>query len=127
MRDLIVSIVAVGLLIGSWLLFYDYSETKLSEYASDIENNIIPLIESETWDESRIQINQLSDSWHRYRKTALLFLDTETINEIDYSMARSIKYVLAEDLSNSSGELYSMHEQLMFLIENDKVSLANIM
>lgn len=127
MRDLIVSILAVSLLIGSWLIFYDYSESKVSGYASDIENTIIPLVEAELWNESKTSMDKLSNSWHNYRKIALLFLDTSNINEIDFALARATKYILAEDVSNSSGELLALHEQLIFLNENDRVILANIL
>ncbi|MGN0727451.1 MAG: DUF4363 family protein, partial [Anaerovoracaceae bacterium] len=58
---------------------------------------------------------------------ALLFLDTQTINEIDYSLARPMKYVKAEDVSNSAGELNAIIEQLTFLKKNDEVSAANIL
>lgn len=72
-------------------------------------------------------MKKLDDDWHKYKKTALLFLDTQTINEIDYSLARAEKYVKSEDVSNSSGELNSMIEQLTFLKQNDEVTFANIL
>lgn len=126
MRDLLIATVAVLLLIGSWLFFFSYSEQNLGEYRTDIKETILPLVENEDWQAAYSQMEQLDKDWHQYKKVALFFLDTETINEIDYSLAKSIKYVKAEDVSNSSGELNAMIEQLTFLSYNDKINLGNI-
>ena len=71
-------------------------------------------------------MEQLNKDWHQYKKAALFFLDTETINEVDSSLTKAIKYVKARDISNSSGELNAMVEQLTFLSSNDKISWQNI-
>ena len=126
MRDLITATAAVLLLIAAWLIFFSYSEENLKEYTADIEEVILPFVEQENWEDACKQIEQLNLDWHQYKKTALFFLDTETINEIDYCLAKSIKYIKAKDVSNSSGELNSMIEQFTFLSSNDKVNLSNI-
>ena len=127
MRDLIISIMAVVLLIGTWLIFFDYSSDNIDSYTYSLKKEIIPAVEAEQWEESKQLMKNLDKDWHKYKKVALLFLDTQTVNEIDYSLARAIKYVKAEDVSNSSGELNSMIEQLTFLKKNDEVSAANIL
>lgn len=127
MRDLIISIVAVALLIGTWLVFFDYSSDNIDSYTHTIKKEILPAVEAEQWEESEQLMKNLNEDWHKYKKVALLFLDTQTVNEIDYTLARSIKYVKAEDVSNSSGELNAMIEQLKFLKKNDEVSAANIL
>lgn len=127
MRDLIISIAAVALLIGTWLVFFDYSSDNIDSYTHSIKKEIIPAVEDERWEESKDLMKKLDKDWHRYKKAALLFLDTRTVNEIDYSLARAMKYVKAEDVSNSTGELNSMIEQLTFLKKNDEVSAANIL
>ena len=78
------------------------------------------------WDEAYKKVQVLSDDWHAYKKTAIFFLDTQTINDIDYAMAKSVKYVKAEDVSNASGELFAMVEQLTFLCSNDEVNWGNV-
>ena len=127
MRDLIVATLTVAILICTWLVFYDYSENRIDDFAHTIEDTIIPLVEDERWDESNEEIILLNSKWHSYKTIALLFLDTQTINEIDYSMAKSTKYIKAKDISNSSGELLVMREQLRFLSYNDRVSISNIL
>ena len=127
MRYLIISITTVSLLIGSWLIFFNYSSKNIDAYTELIKDEVLPAVEAEYWDESNRLMKKLDDDWHKYKKTALLFLDTQTINEIDYSLAKAEKYVKAEDVSNSSGELNSMVEQLTFLKQNDEVTFANIL
>lgn len=127
MRNLIVSAISIAILIGSWLVFYDYSEARISNFTYTIDEIILPLAEEENWSGSLQEMEQLSESWHQYKRIALLFLDTEVINEIDYSVARAVQYVKARDISNSSGELLVIREQLKFLSSNDRVSLANIL
>jgi len=41
-------------------------------------------------------------------------------------MAKSVKYVKAKDVSNASGELSAMLEQLTFLCSNDEVNWGNV-
>ena len=127
MKDLIISVLAVALLIGSWLVFFEYSSDNIDSYAHSIKKEGIPAVEAEKWEESRQPLDKIDKDWHSYKKVALLFLDTQTINEIDYSLARAIKYVKAEDVSNSAGELNAIIEQLTFLKKNDEVSAANIL
>ena len=127
MRDLIISIMAVALLIGTWLVFFDYSSDNIDSYTYSLKKEIIPAVEAEQWEGSKQLMKELDKDWHKYKKVALLFLDTRAVNEIDYTLARSVKYVKAEDVSNSSGELNAMIEQLKFLKKNDEVSAANIL
>lgn len=126
MKDLLAATLAVVILISAWLVFFQYSEDYLESYSKTVQNDIIPTIEKENWDESVEALKRLEKDWHRYKKVALFFLDTDVVSDIDYALAKSIKYAQAEDVSNSTGELSVMAEQMNFLISNDKVSLDNI-
>lgn len=127
MRDLIISAAIMMVLIGSWLIFDNYSEKQLVDFSSSIIEEIIPAVEAGDWDESLSMISDFSDCWHEYRKKALLFLETEEVNEIDYCLAKSEKYIKAEDVSNSSGELNSLAEQIIFMYEKQDINAANIL
>lgn len=127
MRDLIISAAIMMVLIGSWLIFDNYSEKQLVDFSSSIIEEIIPAVEAGDWDESLSMISGFSDRWHEYRKKALLFLETEEVNEIDYCLAKSEKYIKAEDVSNSSGELNSLAEQIIFMYEKQDINAANIL
>ena len=127
MRDLIISAAIMIVLIGGWLIFDSYSENHLSDFADYIIDDIIPAVEEENWEESIAMIADFSDDWHEYRKKALMFLDTDEINEIDFCLAKAEKYIKAEDVSNSSGELNSLAEQLILMYEQQDIKAANIL
>lgn len=127
MKDLIISIVIVAILISGWFVFFNYSENTIHSYTACIKEEIIPLIEKDRWEQGYKKMSELEDQWHDFRRLALYFLDTETINEIDYSIAKASKYVKAKDISNSSGELNAVIEQLRFLSQNDELTLNNIL
>jgi len=114
-------------LIGGWLFFDNYSEQQLADFSSSIIEEIIPAVEDEKWEESAEMIDTFDKQWHEYRKKALLFLETDEINEIDYCLAKSEKYIKAKDVSNSSGELNSLAEQLIFMYEKQDINAANIL
>ena len=126
MKDFIISICAVAVLIGGWLCFAHYSQTQIDNFTAQIRADILPSVESAQWEDAYKKVQAFSDDWHAYKKTAIFFLDTQTINDIDYAMAKSVKYVKAEDVSNASGELCAMVEQLTFLCSNDEVNWGNV-
>ena len=49
MKDLIISVLAVALLIGSWLVFFEYSSDNIDSYAHSIKKEVIPAVEAENW------------------------------------------------------------------------------
>ncbi len=127
MRDLLVSAAIIILLIGGWLYFDNYSNDSVENMVADIQYELIPAVESEDWNQSRELVSRLKEDWDDYKDMALLFLSTEELSEIDYCLSKSEKYVNAEDVSNSSGELNSMAEQMKFLLSREKVTLENIL
>ena len=126
MKKLIAAVLSVVILIGGWLVFAHYSRTQITEFTRFIEEEILPAAEASDWETSCLLMEKLNKDWNSYRSRAIFFLDTQTINEIDYSMAKSIKYVKAEDVSNSSGELNAMIRQLTFLCANEEVNWGNV-
>lgn len=126
MRDLIVSVAIVAVLVVSWLFFDSYSDKVVSSVSSTIRNEIIPAVEAEHWDLSRLMSVELWDRWQDYQDVALIFISSEELLEIDQCMAKAIKYIEAEDVSNSSGELNALAEQLDFLVAREKINLENI-
>lgn len=127
MRDLIISSAIVVLLIGGWLYFQGYSSGSIDSMVSDIENDIIPAVESENWQEAADMTGDLKEQWNKYKQSALLLLNTQEINELDYCFAKCEKYIKAKDVSNSSGELNSLQAQMNFLTTREKLSLENIL
>ncbi len=126
MRDLLASALIMAALIGTWLVFDGYSQDELAGFSAVISAEIIPAVEEESWDESLALVRALDSRWHDYRRRALFFLETAEINEIDFALAKTEKYMQARDVSNSSGELNSLAEQLDYMQEKQHICAANI-
>lgn len=126
MRNFIISLICLGVLIGVWMTFDSYSSHKLGSYKEALQQDIIKRVEAEEWDKAYETFEQFSKDWHGYKKIAAFFLDTQSINEADYSIAKSRYYIKARDVSNSSGELSCLKEQLSFLEYNESLAAGNI-
>ena len=127
MKDLIISILIIALLIGSWLIFDGYSKQTTTLMAKGLEENTIPLVEDELWEDAAVQYERFEKNWNKYKNTALSFLENDQISEIDLCVARAEKYIEAKDVSNSAGELCSIAKQLQLLDLREKVTLSNIL
>lgn len=126
MRNFIISIVCLGILIGAWGAFGFYSNKTIDRYEQALENSIIKAVETEQWEKAYTEFQNLSHDWHQYKKAAAFFLDTQAINDTDYSIARAKYYIKEKDASNSSGELSCLKEQLVFLHQNESITWGNI-
>lgn len=126
MRNFIISIICLGALIGVWAAFDSYSADKISAYRDTLDQKVIKTIEAGKWDIAYENFQSFSQDWHAYKKKAAFFLDTQAINEADYSIAKALYYIKAKDISNSSGELSCLKEQLKFLEYNESLAVGNI-
>lgn len=127
MKDLIISFLIIVVLIGGWLFFDNYSHHQSYELSESLEEAIIPLTEEERWDEVDELYDIFEKKWRMYQKVALFFLENDQLSEIDLCVARAEKYIEAEDVSNSAGELCSIAAQLQLLDKREKVTLSNIL
>lgn len=127
MRSLLISILSLALLIGGWGIFYYSAGQELDQMINDCEDIVMPAVESENWDKAYDSFRLQYDRWHDYRKGALFFLDTQEVNDADSTFAKTLMYIKAKDVSNGSGELLALKEQLKFLHENEKLSFENIL
>ena len=127
MKDLIISFLIIAVLIGGWLFFDNYSHKQSYELSEYLEEVIIPLTEKESWGEVDELYDIFEEKWRSYQKVALSFLENDQLSEIDLCVARAEKYIEAEDVSNSAGELCSIATQLQLLDKREKVTLSNIL
>ena len=126
MRSFIISIVSLLILMVIGIGYSIYSDKELHSYISEIEENIIISVENEDWQAADNDFAKLSRDWHKYKKIAAFFLQTDAINDTDYSIARAKYYIKSKDVSNASGELSCLKEQLTFLHFNETISPQNI-
>ena len=126
MRDLLVSAALLVLLIGGWLLFDSYSDAEAGAMTDAIRGDLIPAVEAQNWPEACERADSLAARWENYRGKALFFLNSEELLEIDQCLAKACKYINAEDVSNSSGELNALASQLDFLTAREKITWENV-
>ncbi len=126
MKDLLISLGIVGLLLAAWITFSCYSERQIEDFSQFIDTDIMSAVEASDWKEADEKSLALKENWQQYRKSALFFLDTHMINEIDCSLAKALKYTEAEDVSNASGEFHALATQLKFLSSGEAVTWGNI-
>lgn len=126
MRNLVIATLCLGILVGAWGFYDDYSDHKLAGYSNQIQESVIRDIEDGKWDVAYKTFCDMSDDWHQYKKSANFFLDCKSLNDADYSFARAKYYIKAKDESNAPGELACLKEQLTFLHNNESFSPGNI-
>ena len=127
MKNLIITTLLVLILIGSWLIFDNYSHETSLVLSNILEEDIIPLTEKEDWEEVVVLYEDFESQWDVYKKKALSFLENDQISEIDLCVARAEKYIEAQDVSNSAGELCSIAKQLQLLDQREKITISNIL
>jgi len=127
MKDLIASFFIVVILISGWLFFDSYSHKTSIDLSTVLLNDIIPMVEDENWEEAHDMYNKFEDKWKKYKDISLAFLENDQISELDLCIARAEKYIEAEDVSNSAGELCSISKQLDMLYKREKVTLSNVL
>ena len=126
MRTLIISTISLALLIAIWGFYNTYSEQQLHLLISNCEQQVMPAIEAKDWNSAYDSFKQQYNLWHQYQKKARYMLETELLNNLDESYARTLMYIKAKDLSNSTGELLALQHGLESVHKNETLSLSNI-
>jgi hypothetical protein len=126
MKSLIISIISMAVIIGSWGIFVSFADKNIHELTDMIEDDIMVSVYDEDWTTAKAQFKELSAKWHSQKKIYTFFFDTLPVLETDYSIARAKHYIYAENVPLAAGELSSIEEQLGFLHMNELLTLDNI-
>lgn len=126
MRNFIVSMISLLIVISLWVGFSVYSGKMTDALQTQSQKLITSSISREDWASAETDYRQLSELWHRYKKTASIFLDAKDINEIDSTMDKAYLYMKAQDVSNSTGEFSYLKDKFQFLYQNDTLSFSNV-
>jgi len=127
MKSLLASICCLAVLVTAWAIYDHYSDHKLHGFINEIEDKIIPAVEHDNWGHAESAFEKISDDWHKYKKISAFFFDRKSLNDADYSIAKSKYYIKANDLSNATSELACLKEQLSFLHANERFHIQNIL
>lgn len=127
MRSLITAALTLFLFISGWQVFLFYAEGQTDRIVQSFESQVMPALEAGDWKEAEKTFCDAEEKWKNYTRRAHYFLDNTEVNDADKAFGRTLMYIKAEDLSNSSGELLSLKRQLTFLCNNEKTTLQNIL
>ena len=127
MKDLLISICCMLLLLVPWEIYSSYTARTMHFCSDAIDAKVLPAVTQNDWENAKKEFEEVSDQWDHYKKTAVYFLSTEALNEVDSTICKAYYYIQMEDDSNASGEVSALQYQIMYLHENQKPTLANIL
>lgn len=127
MRSFLISIALLLVVSALWCNFDLYSDAALTDFNDTIHSETLPFVESEDWPAAVSSFSDLRENWETYRRRAAFFLGTGDLNEISEEMAKTARYIKAQDISNASGELACLADMLLFLHQNESATPANIL
>jgi hypothetical protein len=125
-KTLFISILGMAVIIASWSIFVNHADDNIHKLINSIEEDILISVYAEDWDNAADQFDRLSKDWHDQKKIYSFFFNTTDINNTDFSIARTKKYISTKDRSLASGELNCIKEQLGFLHLNELITLDNV-
>lgn len=126
MKSLAAALLSVAVILTAWGIFVNYSDQNIHKMTHSIDDKILKSIHSENWDLAEDQFSKLAERWHHQKRIYTYFFNTAEINNTDYAIARTEKYIEERDAALSSGELNSIKEQLGFLHANELATIDNI-
>jgi hypothetical protein len=126
LRALIISVISMLVLVAGWGIFVKYTDEHLHELRNMIDEEILVSVSQEEWETASSSFEDLSEKWHKQKKVYSFFIDTQAINNTDYSIAKAKSYIKAEDYALATGELACIKEQLGFMHLNELITLENI-
>ncbi len=127
MRSLVISVVALMVIIIPWAIFINDAGRDLESMIDTVKNTAIKEALAENWQEAEKALSYVSNKWYDGRKGFSIFLDAQSIDDIECSLARAQAYVHAQEKGSALGEMAYLHHQLIFLLENETTKLENIL
>lgn len=127
MRNLIISIVCLLFLIIPWGIYDRYSSHTIEAYQIILTHQIIPSIEMGNWQEAEEAFDVITEDWERYRTVSAYFINGESINEVDSSLAKARYYIKLHSPANAAAEASYLIHRFEFLHENELPSPGNIL
>ncbi len=125
MKGLWISLAATAALLLVWGIFISSAKADVDSMVTDIDEAII-CAETEDWEKARDIIISVSDQWHARRTVFSAFFDESSIGGIEASLCITEAYIHAEEKGSSMAELANLRHLLLFLYENEMITIENI-
>lgn len=126
MKNLLVSILCLGLLIVPWLIYDSYSTKTLNHCTYTLEEEVIPAIKTNEWKSAEESYAKIEEDWSTFEAVSEYFLDTQSVNEADELINKTKYHIIMYDNSNAAACSAELVHQLNYLHENEILSFGNV-
>lgn len=126
MRTLITIVIIVVLLLGGSLTSYQYIQTSTQALEIPLET-VERSISTQKWEVAQKELNTAQLRWDKIKTLWTVILDHQEIDTIDISIKRLEKYIEAQDVSLSLGEVSALKLLVDHISDTSKFNLRNIL
>ncbi len=125
MKAFFVIFIIVIVIVVGWIVTFNSIEKDTEEFMNNL-NALSTEIEAERWDIANAQFSEIEENWNKIRGMWSTILDHHEIDNIDLSMAKTLKYVYSENPSLALGEIEVLKKLFGIVKENEALTLTNI-
>ncbi|MGI6734135.1 MAG: DUF4363 family protein [Anaerovoracaceae bacterium] len=126
MKALWTSIAVTVVLLVIWSVFIGYADVDVDKMVTDIDVAVAS-IEADDWTQAQDAVTRVSRRWQDRRLVYSLFFDAISISDVESSLVRAGAYCRTHDESSAIAELSDLRHLLLFLYENELVTIENIL
>lgn len=126
MRTLITIVIIVILLLGGSLTSYQYIQNSTQALVVPLET-VERSISTKKWTVAQKELNTIRLRWDEDKAWWTVILDHQDIDTIDISIMRLEKYIEAQDVSLSLGEVAALELLVDHISDTAKLNLQNIL
>jgi hypothetical protein len=125
LRTLITIVTIVILLLGGSLTSYQYIQTSTRAFGVPLEA-VEQSISNQKWEVAQKELNIAQLCWDKNKTLWPVILDHQETDTIDISIKRLEKYIAAQDVSLSLGEVSALKLLVDHISDTAKFNLRNI-
>jgi hypothetical protein len=126
MKALWITVAATIFLLLIWGIFLNSASTDVADMLSDIDSASF-YAAAEEWGKSSDALDKVYKRWFDRRLLFSMFFDAVSIKEIESVFAKAGAYIMAEEKGSAAAELADLRHLILFIYENETISIENIM
>lgn len=126
MRAFWITVAATLILLIIWGIFVSSTDLDMKNMTANIDSAVVS-INQDDWQESQERIDKVLSRWSDRRLVFSLFFDAVSIDEVESLMAKASALNKAKEKGSLLAELANLRHSLLFLLENEKISIENIL
>jgi len=121
-----ITLITTIILLIAGAMFINYAGGSIDGMTGKIDAAVVSVTE-EDWSESYGLLNDMLQQWSDSRLIFSLFFDAVSIGEVEASMLKAMAYNRAKEKGSMLAELAQLRHLLLFLFENETISIENIL